>query len=134
MAVDRHVIGRVREDEVSALASHQHIQRGSPLRITTDEAMASEPPDIAGSGDGRSCISEGRNLVAGAGRTARRALLCLIEHEVDLGQREAGEFHVEVHLHEAIQLDRQHFAIPAGILRELVVRDDIGPALGRREM
>src|SRR5215207_3235143 len=58
------------------------------------------------------------------------ALLGVIEQDIDLGKREAGELKIELHVNEGLQLDRQDIPIPAGVLRKLVVSDHIRPPLG----
>ncbi len=40
---------------------------------------------------------------------------------VNLGQREAGQRHIEVEIDEGLQFDRQDLAVPAGIECELIV-------------
>ena len=53
---------------------------------------------------------------------------------VDLADREAGELDVVLRLDQALQLDREQFLVPAGVQRELVVGEDVGPLLGLGEM
>src|SRR5215207_7579436 len=74
------------------------------------------------------------DLVLTFGRGRWGALLGVIEQDVDFGKREAGELEIKLHVNEGLQLDRQDIAIPAGVLRKLVVGDDIGPSLGLVEM
>ena len=50
-----------------------------------------------------------------------------------LGERKAGQCDVEFEI-EGLQLDRKQLMIPPGIQGELVVGDDIGPALVRIEV
>jgi hypothetical protein len=54
----------------------------------------------------------------------------LLEEEVDLRNREPGQFDVELEVDEALQLDCQELLVPAGLLGELVVSQDIGPLFG----
>jgi hypothetical protein len=96
--------------------------------------VPSELPEISDSAHRRGGIPERGDLVVWCGRAAGRALLYFIQHKVDLGQGEAGQLQVEIHLEEPLQFDGQQLAVPAGIERELVVGDDIGPAFGRIEM
>ena len=58
----------------------------------------------------------------------------VVEEEVDLGEREAGELDVELEIDEGLQLDREDIAVPAGVQRELVVGDHVGPALRRAQV
>jgi hypothetical protein len=44
-------------------------------------------------------------------------------------REKAGELDVELNVNEGLELDRQDIAIPAGVLRKLVIGDHIGPAL-----
>jgi hypothetical protein len=50
-------------------------------------------------------------------RRLGRGLVCLIEHQVDLGHREAGHLHLEVQIDEALQFDGEQFLVPTGIER-----------------
>ena len=58
----------------------------------------------------------------------------MIERQVDLGQREAGNGDIELKINQSLQFECQQPLIPAGIQRELVVGQDIGPPLLRRQM
>jgi len=51
-----------------------------------------------------------------------------------LSEREASEFDFEIEVDQALQLDREHFAIPSGVERQLVVCDDISAPFGFGEM
>ena len=50
------------------------------------------------------------------------------------GRREAGELDVELEIDQALQLDRQDLAVPAGLLGQPVVGKDVGPLLGLGEV
>ena len=63
-----------------------------------------------------------------------RGLPRFIEQQIDLGEREAGDLHVEFQIDEGLQFDREQLAVPAGVQGQLVVGDDIGPALRRIEV
>src|SRR6266852_5488277 len=58
-----------------------------------------------------------------------RRLPRLIEQQINLGEREAGDLHTEFEIDKGLQFDREHLAVPAGVQGELVVGDDIGPTL-----
>jgi hypothetical protein len=58
-------------------------------------------------------------------------LPCFVQHQIDFGEREAGDLHVEIEIDEGLQLNREYLAIPAGIQRKLVVGEDVSPALRR---
>jgi hypothetical protein len=47
-------------------------------------------------------------------------LPCFVQHQIDFGEREAGDLHVEIQIDEGLQLDREYLAIPAGIQGELL--------------
>jgi hypothetical protein len=64
----------------------------------------------------------------------RRGLLRLLEHEIDLGEREAGDLDVEFQINKSLQLDGKQLAVPTGIEGQLVVGDDVGSALRRIEV
>lgn len=59
---------------------------------------------------------------------------CLIEHQIDLGEAEAGELDIEFQVDQPLQFDCEDVAIPARVKRELVVGEDIGAPLGLCEM
>ena len=62
------------------------------------------------------------------------ALLHVLDQDVDLSQGETGELDVKLDIDESLQLDCEYFPIPAGILRKLVVGDDIGTSLALGEV
>ena len=55
-----------------------------------------------------------------------------VDQNVDLGGLEAGDGQIEVEVKrgEALQLERQQLMVPAGVLGELVVGEDVGANLG----
>ena len=61
-------------------------------------------------------------------------LVFAADDQVDLGGREAGELDAEVELDQRLELGRQDLARPAGLGGELVVGDDVGPALSLAEV
>src|SRR5690606_5472911 len=66
--------------------------------------------------------------------SVRVGLTGLFENEIDLSQTEPGEFDVELKIDQRLQLDGEDLLVPAGIQRELVVRENIGPPLCFGEM
>jgi hypothetical protein len=134
VAIDRNVVGRVGEDEIGTLAIHQHGKRFRVTRIAADEPVAIEEPHVTSARHGRCGIGHGRNFILRSGWCVRRTLLRLIEDEVDLGEREAGQFDIELKVDEALHLDRKDFAVPACVQRQLVIGNDVGAALSRVEV
>src|SRR5262252_7540538 len=112
MPIDRDVVWRVGEQQVRPFVPHQQVEDRLVSRVPTNQPMPTKTPDIACSRDGRYLISDREgDLILGFGRSVRRALACLIEHEVDLGGRKAGELDVEIDVDEALQLDRQQLTV-----------------------
>jgi hypothetical protein len=105
--IDRNVVRRVSEHEVRPFVTHQEVEDGLVSRIPANQAMPTETPHIACLRNrGRLVTGRRGDLILGLGRTVRRALARLIEHEVDLGRGEAGELDVEIDVDEALQLNR----------------------------
>jgi hypothetical protein len=52
-----------------------------------------------------------------------------VEDEVSFGQREARDRHIESEVNQPLELDCQDFLIPAGVERQLVVGEYVGPPL-----
>jgi hypothetical protein len=96
--------------------------------------MPTDQPEVAGPGRGQSWVNQRRHLIISMLLEAWRRLPGLIEDKVNLGQREAGDLDIEIEIDEGLEFDREHFPVPAGIQRKLVVGDDISPALGGIEM
>ena len=94
MAVDRHVVGRIGEDQVAALSGHETGVTSSddPRRRTA----AGDDPGARDRLGGSRPSPEARDEVFRAGWRLGRSLPRLVEDEIDFGQREAGEFQVEV--------------------------------------
>jgi hypothetical protein len=135
MPVDRDVVGRVGEDEVGLLVFHQQVEHRPVSGIAADQAMAPQPPYVAGSRHrGARVIHRNGDLVLGIGRSFREAFAGLLEHEVDLGRGETGDLDVKIDRDQALQLDRQQLLVPPGIDGKLVVGQYIGPPLRRIEM
>jgi len=74
--------------------------------------MPAKTPHIARARDsGCRIIDREGDLILGLGRTVRRAFARLIEHEIDLGAREAGELDVEIDVDEALELNCQQLTV-----------------------
>ena len=96
--------------------------------------MPIELPQVPAPGHGRSRVDRGGDLVLWTALRVRRRFPRLVQQQIDLGERKAGDLDVKVDVDERLQLDREHLAVPAGVQRELVVGDNVGPALCRIEM
>jgi hypothetical protein len=94
--------------------------------------MAAKAPDIAPSRD-RGSNNRG-NLVLEGARAVRRTLVGLVERQIDLGERKAGQFDIEAQVRQGLKLDRQDLLVPPGVLGELVVSEDIGSPFGLVQM
>ena len=75
-----------------------------------------------------------RGTVVGAGERGGTRLASIVEHDVDLSQREPGQRDVEVEVDEALQLACQDLDIPAGVQRQRVVSDEIRATFGCRQV
>jgi hypothetical protein len=112
MAIDRHVVGRIGEDQVGALCAHQPCDIICGARITAQQPVFPELPEITG--PGHRIIGQLRDTIL---RTIGCCLCRLVDGQIDLGQREAGEDHVELQVDEGLQLDGEDLHVPAGIER-----------------
>ena len=68
------------------------------------------------------------------GPLAARCFVCLIEDDVDLGGLEAGQFDLEIEIDQRLQLDRKDLPIPARLLGQAVVGQNIGAFFGVAEV
>ena len=136
MAVDRDVVGRVGEHEVRPLVPHQEVEVALGLRASPQISRCRpRQPDIAWPGDRgcRTVYGKGTSIL-GLGGTVRRALARLVEHEVDLGQREAGELDVEIDVDAAPAARSPASQVPAGVEGQLVVGQHVGAPFGRGQV
>ena len=127
MAVDRHIVGRVGEDQVDALAAEQPLVVLAPAGVAADQPVTAEQPEVAHVGDGR--LAHRRDEVLGRLCAVRVGVPRGIQGHVDLSQAEAGEFDLEVEIDQRLQLDGEQLLVPAGVERQLVVGEHIGPPL-----
>jgi hypothetical protein len=129
VALDAHVVGRVDEDEARPSLSQQAGIGVFEEGIAAEEAVRADGPEVTRArDDGSVRVKAGR----GVGGIGPVLLLAAFDQEIDLGRLESdhGEIEVEVDLGEALQLDREEVFVPACILGESVVGDDVGPDLG----
>ena len=87
--------------------------------------MVAEEPQV-------SAPRDGRLIVALFGQPVSRVFLCLfalaVDDEIDLGCCKAGDLEVEAGLDRAemLKLDLQDLRVPAGVLGDLVVGQNVG--------
>jgi hypothetical protein len=79
-------------------------------------------------------VRKGRDGILGIVLWSRRGLPGFIEHQFDFGEREARDLQVEFEVDQGLQFNGEKLTVPAGVEGELVVRQDICPALSRIEM
>src|SRR5215207_6807612 len=115
MAIDRHVVGWVREDEIRGFSFHQPREALGVPRVAAQEPMTIEEPDVSAPGDGYSRIAKRSYLILRFTCPGRGALFRLLDHEVDLGEREARELDIELDVDQGLELDRQHVSVPPGV-------------------
>ena len=129
MPVDRHVVGRIGEDQAGLLARHQGGEHGGVAHIATDEPVRPELPDLAPADPGGGRVREGvvgriARLLGGDGR----------QEGVDLWNREASDPDIEVEIRgqQRPQLRGEEVLIPARIECQFVVGEHIGALLRPR--
>ena len=128
VAVDLHVVGRIGEDHPRLLAVHQPTDDVGVERVAADQPVRPELPDIARPAARRPGL--GQPVVLGIAGLLRRQPL---DQAVDLRDREAGHADVEAEIvgEERLQLFGEQVLVPAGVQRQLVVGEHVGPLLGR---
>jgi len=69
-------------------------------------------------------------------RAARRAvsLASILQDDVDFRHLEPGQFDFDIEIDQTLQLDRQKLLVPAGLLGELVVGQDVGALIRLAQM
>ena len=131
MAIDRDVVGRVGEHEIGALALQQPIEARQIAGIAAEQPVAPELPDVARPGHGRSgSVTCERDLVLGltlAGRAKPRAASSSTR-STSASEKPVSSTSKSRSI-ERLQLDGEDLAVPAGVQRQLVVGDHVGPAL-----
>ena len=153
MAVDADVVGRIGEDELHLLPPLAHSEtKQLVIALGLDGIAAVEPvlahdPEHAGPRDGSRIRIDFRNMIRRVGLPPPGVLaenplqplsidVAAIDDGVDLAHVEAGDLHLEARIgnQEMLQLDLQEVGIPAGILGDAVVGDDVGSLLRFREI
>ena len=126
IAVDRDVVGWVREHHLGQFAVEQRLE-GTPVPcIPAQQPVLAELPEITRDGD-RWCagvdLRDPVRIVVGLGGVEDKA--------VDLRRVETDDLEIEVELDlaERLQLYRHQLLIPTGQLGQAVVGDDVGPDL-----
>jgi hypothetical protein len=132
MAINRHVIGWVGKDEVGRLSIEQPGKIVGISGITAQQPVPPKFPDVAL--PGYRIAAQDRNFVFRLIASVGRALANIVEQEIDFRERKAGELNIEFEIHQCLKLDCQDLAIPTGIQRQLVVRENIGAAVCIAEM
>ena len=90
--------------------------------------MTVELPQIAVPRDDRSVGIRQRDIIE---RVGLGLVVVVLDDEVDFGDLKAGDGEVELgrELEQRLKLDGQDLCIPAGLLGEPIVGDDVGPLL-----
>src|SRR6266700_3054087 len=130
MPVNRHVVRRIGENKVAALVAHEQIKSGPVAGIAANQTMPAKTPHVTGPRDRSRRIPDCRNVVVSLGPAAGRALARLVENDVDLGQRKAGQLDLELEVDELLQFYGQQLTVPSRIQRKLIVSNHVGTALG----
>ena len=134
MAIDGIVAGRISEDKIHPLTIEKTIKALAPSGVATEQAMSIEQPQIARAGGRRHRLGQGRRLIGEFALRIGTASPRLLEHEIDFGQREAGNLNAEVEVHERLKLDGEQLVVPTGVKRQLVVGDHVGLPLSLIEV
>ena len=124
---DRDVVGWVGEDGGRYRTVEQELVAGRIERVAAEQTVRTDLPEIA-----RSRHGDRRGLRCRIGWIGVQ--IAGIQQNVDLGGLEAGHFDLDVELEQLGQLEPQGIGIPAGILGQPVVGDDVGALLGCGEM
>src|SRR6516225_9159690 len=130
--IDRHVVGRIREYEIRLRTLHERVVCAFIPCIAAMKPVSTEQPEVSMLCDGRLGGQFWDAVFWQQGSLFD--LGCFIEDEIDLGHFKAGDFNLEVHVDESLQLDRQDLAVPTRFLRELVVGQDVCALLCVAEM
>src|SRR6478672_9624793 len=105
VAVDPHVVRRIRESECSLFAAHQPLVGFVIAGITTDEPMIPQDPEIARLTNRRTGQGIG-DFIFGTRRVAG-SLLRVLQNDVDRARFEPSEFDVEIDIDKSLQLNGQ---------------------------
>ena len=126
-APDLHVVRRVQERHRRLLVAEQTIQVRHVARISTEEAMRAELPDVTGLAHRRKRKPVSLDVISRVGC----ALLEVTHERVNLDWLETGDGDVEAFLNEELgefgEFDSQTLPVPTGILGDFVVREQKRP-------
>src|SRR5215212_4077439 len=95
VTLDRHVVGRVGEDQIGALLTHEQLHGLALAGVAAHEPVPAQEPHVPRSSYGCALVRDWRERVLRSGGCTRRTLARLVEHKVDLSQREARELDLE---------------------------------------
>ena len=92
--------------------------------------MTSELPEVRDPRDDRSVGIRRRDIIE---RVGLGLVFVMLDDEVDFGNLEAGDGEVELRrdFEQSFELDREDFRIPAGLLCQPIIGNDIGALFGR---
>ena len=113
IAGDGHAIGRIGEDELGFFAPQESFKIGRASRITAQQPVRAEEPQIAQARHKRDIGGDPRDCVGAVASAARSGLF---DYQVELGDLETGILEIELDLEfdELGKLSYQEIAIPAG--------------------
>lgn len=95
IAIDLNIVRRIAENQIDAFAPKKRRISAGVARVSTDEFVPPEYPN-ARARNRWPVVPIGRNYVFDRGiRTVGCAVACLVQYDIDLGQREAGKFDIE---------------------------------------
>ena len=123
LALVGHVVGRVGEDQVGQAAVQRPPEVVGPGGVSAEQAVVAQEPEIARAREGIGW--RGRGLVGEGGGRARSG-----EEVVDLARLEADQVEVDPESLKVGDLGGEQALVPAGVERELVVGQQVGPLLG----
>jgi len=121
-----HVVGRIGKSHVSGGSVHQGGDTAGLGRVTTQEPVWAEQPQIADSAH-RDVTRLGNGVVI-------LIVLVLSQKFSQLRIAEAGEGRIKTVLLECRQFLGEQFVIPSGIQREFVIGEDVGALLNFGEV
>ena len=115
MAVDRHVVGWVREHHLRRLIREQMLEVGALARVAAEDPVPADGPEIPGARDDWRVRVWLRHRFRRSPVAGRSVLPGDAEDSVDVGGLKAGQLDVEIDLRvgQELQLDGQQFTSPA---------------------
>ena len=121
-------VGRRGHDHVGQRIAEQNTNRSTVAAVAADQAVGSDQPHVAGLG-----YRLGWRFGDLVGHILRRCV-AVFEQRLQFLVAEANEREVRAVCFEFAQFAGEHFLVPSGIHRELVVREDICPPLRLAEV